>query len=98
MELKDFVAQTLIQVAEGVNSAREHLDSSKGQVSVGKDSAFNRKPVQFDVAIGTTSETSSMIGGKITVATIFKAGTEQQESETTHNISRIKFDVWLQLH
>lgn len=98
MELKEFVQNTLVSIAEGVQEASkiwktksEHKDERFIIVDMGNIKEGN--VINFDVAITTSSEKSGNMkgGGKILVAELGLGGESKQSTE---NVSRVKFKVY----
>lgn len=106
MELKEFVAQTLIQIVEGVKDAQEKIKESGALINpktftgpgiVVDDSSSvntvrNIQNVKMNVAVTVTENAGNKSGIGI-VASVFKAGTLKEESDTNTTTSRIEFDV-----
>ena len=88
MELKEFISETLKQINDGLQEGSTYL-KQKGGEGV-NDKYFN---VAFDLAITTNNEENTGVGGKISVASIFKAGGEIEKNTSTSNYSRIQFHV-----
>lgn len=51
--------------------------------------------VNFDIAVTTTDEDKSNIGGKISVVQMFNAGASSESANITSNQSRIQFEIFL---
>jgi hypothetical protein len=83
MELREFIAQTMKGIKDGIT------DSEKLGVKISKN---NYNDVVFDVAvtIGNTSEDG--LGGSITVMGISLGGKTKKE-ETSSAVSRINFHI-----
>jgi len=83
MELKEFIAQTMKGIKDGI------IESEKQGVKILKN---NYNDVVFDVAvtIGNTSE--SGLGGSITVMGI-NIGGDRKKEETSSAVSRINFHI-----
>lgn len=88
MELKEFISETLKQINDGLQEGANHIKTNGGEGT--SDGYFN---VTFDIALTTTNEENLGIGGKISVASIFKAGGEIEKNLSTSNYSRIQFHV-----
>jgi hypothetical protein len=71
MELKEFISETIKQIADGITDGNKYIvDQKHGR---GVDSS-RIKLVKFDVAITSQDQNTTGIGGKITVASMFSAG------------------------
>lgn len=106
--LKDFVRETLVQIAEGVGEAKENLkatgfeflhlflQSAPGSPTLGLADAASRRSyvfhIDFDIAV-TTEDTSSAEGGAGFNISIVRAGGDLASSSSTTNASRVKFTV-----
>ena len=106
MERKEFVTETLTQIAEGIAEAQKRLkeagsgaivntnmtETTDGHVVTGG----RRKPVEwveFDVAILANEGTERHAGGGLTVASLFKAEAGGKSNQSAGSESRIKFKV-----
>ncbi len=106
MELKDFIAQTLVEIVNGVSSAQQtlgaegqfinpehaqHGDSQKKGVQF----AYGWSPIEsvdFDVAV-TASDTAGT-GAKIGVTSgIINASLGGKGEKSTESVNRIKFSI-----
>jgi len=102
MELKDFIAETLAQIIEGVKAAQSGEDGANVNaamggapfgghlVNVGQYGVATR--VDFDVSI--TAETKGGAGAKLSV---FGVGAEGAAGHTAGSANRISFSVPLRL-
>lgn len=104
MDLHEFVAQTLIQIAEGVAAARSkkgkriapQLDvapreSDRVYPTVGGDGvAFL---VEFDVAITAVEKSEAGGGGGIQVMSFLTAKGEKTQATESSTVSRVKFEI-----
>jgi len=106
MELKDFVTETLVQIAEGIEEAQKRLheknseaiintnmtQSSRGHLVTGG----SNKPVEmveFDVAILANEGTATKAGVGLTVASLLKLDAGGQSKQSKGTESRIKFKI-----
>ena len=103
MELRQFVAKTLVDIKNGLRDANELLAKQEGK-TLGEDATLvyhipdgrgdtKSKGIDFDVAVTVTQENASKGGGSINVA-VAKIGGKIDESSKEEHISRIKFSVW----
>jgi len=102
MELKDFIAETLSQIIEGVRLAQERVDGTNVNaamagaefgghlVNVGHFGVATR--VDFDVSV--TAETKGGAGAKLSV---FGIGAEGGAGHTAGSANRISFSVPVRL-
>ena len=99
MELREFVAETLKQVIEGVATAQEYA-GAHGSVVGYYEEITNLDPapqvVEFDVAITTADETQVKGGAGIMVA-MLALGSQAQTDRANQMVSRIRFAVPLYL-
>jgi len=106
MELKEFISETLIQIAEGVTDAQKRLrdagsaaiintnmtETSDGHLVTGG----RRRPVEFvdfDVAVTASNENEKKAGGGIVVASLLKIEAGGKSNQSTGSESRIKFKI-----
>ena len=109
MELKEFVTESLVQIAEGISKAADVLNSGQsGAVinpRVSSDLATTNvnkaRPVLFDVAITVIEQASNIDGSSIRakggILSVVSASAKSDKSvgdmARTEAISRIKFEV-----
>lgn len=107
MDLKQFVAQALADVVQGVLDAQQALAANgryiNPELSTGQGTHEKHgklvsiqgqlvQSVEFDVAVTATEGTGSK-GGIGVVAGVFALGSQGQSSAETSAVSRIKFSV-----
>ena len=106
MDLKDFVAETLVQIVTGVIEAQEQIESLGGKVSPkimgstthGAQHGFlaaeggATQLVQFDVAL-TATEGSGKKGGIGIVSSIVSLGGSAESKTENSSVSHLKFVV-----
>lgn len=96
MDLKTFVADTLVQIVEGVEEAREKIDqgSTNAVVNPVVSHAFHNDPenVTFDVAVTVADEASK--GGKAGIK-VFSAeiGGGVDSKVSNQAATHIKFNI-----
>ncbi len=105
MELKDFIAQTISQIMEGVIEAQKVAEEAggavnpKGQIYINQESApFMDKDttrirdfINFDVAIEVTDGKEQSGNAKISVLSIGGFGGEITEGVQNKSINRVNF-------
>lgn len=108
MELKDFIAETLKQIIDGVKEAQIYASENGGIINpkgivIFKESGnstsygrlYNGEPAQtidFDIAV--TTQDSIGVKGKIGVFVgAFKAGVEGNDNSVNSSLSKIKFHL-----
>lgn len=106
MELKQFIHETLVQIAQGVHEAQRGVASTGARISPATDanSAAVRErfvyvprvgfveKVTFDVAVTTTESESSSGGAGILVASI-GLGVRGESGAASEAVSRISFSI-----
>jgi hypothetical protein len=106
MELRDFVSETLVQIAEGVSSAQERskelgayvnpqlTGSTTDAVQHGflKSQFGAAQIVGFDVAL-TVTEGKGTKGGIGIIAGAITLGSSGQSTSENSSVSRVKFSV-----
>ncbi|WP_448568904.1 hypothetical protein [Thalassotalea ganghwensis] len=110
MDLKDFVAESLIQIAQGVSESQLAVKNLGGLVNpairVHKqgDSHVSSLPngqniyiVDFNVAISVAENTGTEADGKLKVASVLSIGGGVKSSETNSTLSKVSFKVPLAL-
>lgn len=105
MDLKDFIAGTLVQIVEGVHAAQQQVVALGGNVNPYDQheslygSSLTRGVVQsviFDVAITAEENSASKEGVGVVVAAI-ALGKRNEKSDTASSVSRVQFSVPLAL-
>lgn len=110
MELKSFVAQTLIQIVEGVVESSERVAALGGAVSptyIGSETAQHvgrargdGQPIQgvrFDVAVSIEASASQDSREMLRVASVGSESVAGGVTSSERSLSRIQFVVPLQL-
>jgi hypothetical protein len=106
LELKDFVRETLVQIAHGVSEAQKELSESAAEVNPQVSRRFDVKNsnygdsqsgkpiflIDFDVAVTATEGTQTK-GGIGVVAGVLALGRHGQSDSANSSVSRIKFMV-----
>lgn len=106
MDLKDFVAQTLVQIVDGVAQAQKQTSDRAGispivasnydhAATLGfiKTTQGQAPVVKFDVAISASSGQEGKAGGSIKVLSVFSLGGEATASDSQSSVSRVQFAV-----
>jgi hypothetical protein len=98
VELKDFVADALFQILEGVREAcsRNTIGTTSPAFKIGdQDVEWNKyvKDVEFDIAVEITNKItgSGNVGGK--VITILNLDAKGEVSHASSKLNKIKFAV-----
>lgn len=88
MDLKEFVKETLTQIADGLNEGNEYINKNH-------DGFIHRDymNVKFDVAVTTSEEDKTGVGGKISVANLISIGAKDENTNQNTNFSRVQFNV-----
>ena len=90
MELKEFIAESIKQITDGLVEGHEYI-KKKSPNSEGVENGYRR--IHFDIGVQSNEGNKDDVGGKITVAHIFQAGGKSENSSSTRNTNRIQFDV-----
>ena len=109
MELKEFIRDVLIQIAEGVRDADAAvLDAGgiaspatkHGPIAGARETHFatleSGAPVflvDFDVAVTVSESSDKGADARLRIATVFSAGVGAKELESTASVSRVRFKV-----
>ena len=103
MNLKDFVAETLEQIVEGVKVAQEHAKELGAKINPtgarrsGRGSTvrtFPKANVEFDVAL-TVAEGKNVKGGGGMNLGVVAIGAKGHSEIETSSVSRVRFSVAL---
>lgn len=85
MDLKEFVSQSLKDIVDGIEDAREHAKSNN------LDFVTHYKPINFDVAVTTNDlEEKKKEGG---LNKIIVAGISKNSEKFNSTVSRIQFTI-----
>ncbi|HEV8262657.1 MAG TPA: hypothetical protein VGQ19_18120 [Burkholderiales bacterium] len=109
MELKEFIRDVLVQIAEGVRDADAAVSAAggvaspaarSGPIATARETHFatleSGAPVflvDFDVAITVSESSDKGAAARLNIATVFSAGLGAKEAESTASISRVRFKV-----
>lgn len=101
MELREFIAETLAQIQEGVDDAIKRRSATDGAAGVinpvfgttmNAAGADHLQKVEFDIAVTVSDKTSG--GGKAVVKVLgVELGGEVSKGAEQSTVSRIKFTV-----
>ncbi|HEY3040639.1 MAG TPA: hypothetical protein VGJ66_18010 [Pyrinomonadaceae bacterium] len=97
LELRDFVAETIKQVIDGVVTAQQYATSKKAVVN--PRTSRHGEPVQsiaFDVAV-TAGKGAKTQGGIAVFTGVLGLGSKGQSEKTSESVNRIQFSVPLAL-
>lgn len=108
MNLKDFVAETLVQIVEGVADAQKRVHEldvgaavNPNRIPVSAKKLTQATPVQFDVAVTVLGESATKAGAGASAGflSVISARVDAQveDSATIKNeaVSRVQFSVSL---
>lgn len=95
MELKEFIKETIAQIAEGIREGQKYIDDNDYGDGISDEKG---KEINFDVAVFTESEEQAGVGGKISVASVFSLGADGKEIQKNTNHSRIQFKLFLKVN
>ena len=106
MDIKDFVKESLMQIADSINEVNMELKEKgtyipSGDIvgegalfSVIKDSKTRHFiKVEFDLAVTVSQEHGTSGGGGLSIASLAKVGIKGEDIEGKEEISRIKFMI-----
>jgi hypothetical protein len=106
MELKEFIKETLTQIAQGISDAQESLHETgaiiapeaiirTGDSSVVRNDGYGNRAVnevKFNVGVSAGSEDGTKAG--IAVLTgLFSGGAQEQSSNSNQSITNIEFAI-----
>lgn len=106
MDIKDFVKESLIQIAESINEANVDLKDKGTYIPIGgltgegvlfsvikgtETKHFIK--VEFDLAVIVSQERNTSGGGRLAIASLANVGMKSDSSEGKEEISRIKFMI-----
>lgn len=106
MDIKDFVKESLMQIAECINESNNELCDKGTYIPTGdltgegvlftvikgtKTRHFIK--VEFDLAVTVSQEHNSIGGGGLSIASFANVGLKGEDKGKEENISRIKFMI-----
>ncbi len=111
MDIKDFIKESLNQIVEGISEANKALKEQGAYiptrmvvgdgvwVTLDKETNTTRNfmKVDFDLAITITQSDNIKATGGLSIASIFNAGAESEDSNRNEEVSRIKYTIPLAL-
>lgn len=106
MDIKDFVKESLMQIAESINEANVELDGKGTYIPsgdmIGEGVLFSIIKgsetkhfikVEFDLAVTVSQEHGTSGGGGLSIASLANVGIKGEDKEDKEEISRIKFMI-----
>jgi hypothetical protein len=101
MDLQQFVKETLVQIARGIEDAGTEFQKSNLKSKINPMPHFTGKAVrelktstiEFDVAVTANEQTTAGGSAGITVAGLLGAGLKSEQASQNQSISRVKFLV-----
>lgn len=94
MELSEFIKQTIIQITDGLVEGHKYVNENKFGSGISDSSG---KEISFDVAVTSIEGERTESGGKISIANVFSAGANGENTISSTNVSRIQFKTYLHL-
>ncbi len=99
MDLKSFITETLVQIVDGVEEARQKIAAGPTNAQINPAMRYceeqklgDVRPVEFDVAVTAAKEGGA--GGKLAISVAaLNFGVEGGGKLSTETVSRIKFTV-----
>ncbi len=89
MELKEFVAQTIQQIVDGVVTAQGQISAKEYNVC----QMGQLQSIEFDVAVTVSEGVSGGAGAGIAIAGILKLGVDGQTESASESVSRVRFTI-----
>ena len=98
LQLRDFVAETIKQIIDGVVTAQEHATGKKAIVNPLGNHYRNPDPqlISFDVAV-TAARGSKTQGGIAVFAGAFGLGSKGESEASNETLNRIQFSIPVRL-
>lgn len=99
MELKEFIAETLFEIQQGVEDAirKTQTHDTAGAINPvfgteARTSSSNIREVSFDIAVTVNDKSTDKIGGGIKVMGVGIGAKVETNAESSH-VSRIQFSI-----
>ena len=106
MDIKEFVKESLLQLAESINEANAELEERGAYIPsgdmIGEGVLFTEVKgtktrhfvkVEFDLAVTVSQEQASNGGGGLSIASFANLGVKSESKEGKVDVSRIKFMI-----
>ena len=106
MDIKEFVKESLMQIAESINEANAELEEKGTYIPnggmIGEGVLFSvvkgtetrhYVKIEFDLAVTVSQEQSSNGGGGLSIASFANVGIKSENKEEKVDVSRIKFMI-----
>jgi hypothetical protein len=105
MQLKDFIAQSLSQIIEGIMEAKQLSKGGKispGVFPMGEDHKWFRTQkgvhdwvefVEFDVAVTVTEGEKDKSNANIGVMSVIRGGIAKEYEDSNSHVTKIKFRI-----
>jgi hypothetical protein len=92
LQLRDFVAETIKQVIDGVAIAQEHATGKNAIVNPSGSGGTPIQKISFDIAVTAAKGTKTQ-GGVAVFAGAFGLGSKGQSEKASETVNRIQFSV-----
>lgn len=104
MELKDFIKETLIQIATGISEAQEELQetdcainpreikSKERDYAIMKNTRYNIQTIDFEIALSESSSSENKGGIGVALGAVGLAGGKTSNNENISN-TKIAFSI-----
>ena len=96
LQLRDFVAETIKQVIDGVAAAQQYATTKRAIVNPQPSGLRRVEAISFDVAVTAAKGTKTQ-GGVAVFAGAFGLGSKGQSEKSNQTINRIQFSVHVSL-
>jgi hypothetical protein len=96
LQLRDFVAETIKQVIDGVATAQEYATGKRAVVNPKVAGGYRIEPISFDVAVTAAKGTKTQ-GGVAVFIGAFGLGSKSQSEKSNEMVNRIQFKVHIRL-
>lgn len=90
MELKDFIAGTIMQITDGILEGDKYV-KEKARTGEGVRSQYTT--VKFDIGVTINEEHKDEFGGKVSVVQVLNIGGSKSKLSNSTNENRIQFDL-----
>jgi len=94
MELKEFISETIKQIANGLVEGSKHINNNYAGIE-GIESGY--KKIKFDVGITTSEEGRTGGGAKIAIAQVCNVGIGGENANKSTNYNRVQFETFIQV-
>lgn len=94
MELKDFISESIKQIADGLVEGHQYIKHKSPESDGVRNGTI---AIKFDIGVQSSEGSKDGVGGKISVAQIFQVSGNTESNSSLINTNRIQFEILVDL-